>query len=85
MGLIATVLVLFRVVSTADPGGVPADGRAWGLWLALLSVIGVVASAWWATRLRPRPGSTAPRARATADPAGPGPRDTPHLELPRSC
>jgi hypothetical protein len=39
-GMLAVVLVLFRVLSL--PG--TAEGRDWGLWLALASSLGIVAS-----------------------------------------
>jgi hypothetical protein len=60
VAFVATILVLFRVASTADPAGVPADGRAWGLWLALVSVIGTFASVWWALRNEDAPGLRPP-------------------------
>ena len=39
-GILGVVLVLLRVVSLPDA----ADGRDWGLWLALVAVAGIVAS-----------------------------------------
>jgi hypothetical protein len=45
-GLIALVLALVRV---ANPPGA-ADGREWGLWLALAATIGIVAGAGFAMR-----------------------------------
>ena len=60
IALIATILVVVRVIATADPGGTPADGRAWGLWLALLAVLGTFASAWWAMRTEDAPGLRPP-------------------------
>jgi hypothetical protein len=41
LGSIATVVVLFRTISIPDRY-LPADGRGIGLWIALLSAIGVI-------------------------------------------
>jgi hypothetical protein len=45
-GFVGALLVLFRVLNLPDW----ADGREWGLWVALLAAIGVVASALVAIR-----------------------------------
>jgi hypothetical protein len=45
-GLVGLVLVLVRLANL--PGA--ADGREWGLWLALLAAIGIVAGAAFAMR-----------------------------------
>jgi hypothetical protein len=45
-GLLGVLLVLLRVISV--PGG--AEGRDWGLWLALACAIGIVAGALMAMR-----------------------------------
>jgi FtsH-binding integral membrane protein len=51
-GALGVLLVLFRVLSVPDG----ADGRDWGLWLALGSTIGIVAGALVAMRdERPSP------------------------------
>lgn len=39
-GMLGVVLVLIRLLSVPEP----ADGRDWGLWLALASSVGIVAS-----------------------------------------
>ncbi|MGZ4358481.1 MAG: hypothetical protein ACXVYM_04955 [Gaiellaceae bacterium] len=43
VGVLATVLVLVRVIWVPDQF-LPADGRAIGLWIALLAALGVIAS-----------------------------------------
>lgn len=53
IGLVATLLVLFRVLSTPGPGGV---GREWGLWLGSACVLGVLAGAYRAMRVEAAPG-----------------------------
>jgi hypothetical protein len=77
VGLVATILVLYRVASLPSPAGESADARGWGLWLALLSVLGTFAGTWWAMRLEDAPGlRTPPEVRAmpappASDPATP--------------
>jgi hypothetical protein len=60
VALIATILVLYRVASPPSPAGAPSDDRGWGLWLALVSVIGTFAGTWWAMRLEDAPGLRPP-------------------------
>jgi hypothetical protein len=52
-GLIACLLVMFRVLNTPGPDGVD---REWGLWVGVICVIGVTASAWRAMRDQSAPG-----------------------------
>jgi hypothetical protein len=42
LGVLATVFVLIRVISIPD-SVLPADGRGIGLWISLLSALGVIA------------------------------------------
>lgn len=46
LGIVAVVVVLLRTVWLPDG----ADGREWGLWLALASVLGLTAGAWFGVR-----------------------------------
>jgi hypothetical protein len=68
-------LTLYRVISIANDQF--ATGREWGLWFALISVIGTFASVWWAMRtedapaLRPPPPVRAMPVPPVEDPATP--------------
>jgi hypothetical protein len=75
--LVAIIVVVYRVADPASPAGETADARAWGLWLALIAVLGTFAAAWWAMRtehapgLRPPPEVRAMPVPPVSDPASP--------------
>jgi hypothetical protein len=58
VSFVAVLLTLFRVLNVAnDP---ITTGRSWGLWFALISVIGTFAGTWWAMRTEDAPGLRPP-------------------------
>jgi hypothetical protein len=63
-GIVATVLVLVRVLWIPDG----ADGREWGLWLALAAALGIAAGAWLAMRDERLPTAAQPEIEARPAP-----------------
>jgi hypothetical protein len=58
--IVAMILVLYRLLSLATPGGEPADARAWGLVVAVIGAVGTFAAAHWALRTEAAPGMRPP-------------------------
>jgi hypothetical protein len=57
-GLIASILMLYRLLSVANSDVV--TGRSWGLIVAAIGTFGTFAAAWWATRTEAAPGLRPP-------------------------
>jgi hypothetical protein len=74
LGIVAVILVLFRIISIPDEGAgdIPGVdvGRSFGIFLALLAAAGVTLGGWlsWNEEGKPKPGSAGSGAGA----AGPG-------------